>query len=110
MKTKTKTTNRKKTDEQTHRIYEALKKAFPSLSAKESEVVYKKDRFSIRVCVIDDRFSNMSIAERIGMVNRAIKHLDSEDQADISMVLVLAPEELDDPTDLMIKKFFEPES
>jgi len=105
---KTKSSVRKKTDEQTHRIYDVLMQTFPSLSKKESDVVYKKDDYNLRVCVIDKRFSKMSLSERLDMFDRAADALDSEDHADISMVLVLAPEDLDDPTDLMMKEFFEP--
>lgn len=99
---------KKKIDAQTHRIYDALKRVFPSISAKESDVVYKIDHHSIRVGIIDERFSDMSVPDRLRMFQRAIKPLDHEDCEDISMALVLAPEDLDDPTDLMMQEFFEP--
>ena len=87
----------KKTDARTHRIYDALKAAFPSLSTVESDVVYRRDPYSIRVRVIDESFADKSLPARHSAVKKALAAVDPADRDEISMMLMLSPEEFAEP-------------
>ena len=97
----------KRTDHQTARIYAALKVAFPELSDEETEVVYRYNRYSIRVRVVADCFGGRSLAEREAMVNRVLARIEPEDNKDISMLMMLSPQESVSP-DLMNLEFDDP--
>jgi len=97
----------KRTDPQTGRIYAALKDAFPELSDEETEVVYRYNRYSIRVRVVAECFEGKSLAEREALVNRVLAHIDPEDNKDISMLMMLSPREAASP-DLMNLEFDDP--
>ena len=91
------TATKKRTDAQTARIYVALKSAFPGLSEDESDVVYKYNRYSIRVRVISEAFESKSLAERETQLNRILGALSEEDRENITMLMMLTPEEAEDP-------------
>lgn len=100
---------KKRQDDRTRQIYAALKKVFSDLPDVTSEVVYLYNPVSIRIRVIDPRFEGKGTAERERMVNRALKTLPPEVTEDITLLLMLTPEEaeksstlsreFDDPTD-----------
>jgi hypothetical protein len=75
-----------RTDE-TRMIEDTLAKKFPNVSA------YRFNSASIRVRVVDDRFEGKSIEEREAMVLPLIERLPEETQADIMILLTLAPSE-----------------
>lgn len=87
----------KRTDAQTARIYAALKVAFPDLLPDESDVVYKKNRYTIRVRVISRNFEDKSLAERHSLFKKVLAPLALEDREDISLVIMLTPEDALDP-------------
>lgn len=62
-------------------------------SVFQSVEVYKYNPVSIRVRVIDRQFSGLSIPEREGRVQPVLDRLPGEVQADITMLLLLAPGE-----------------
>lgn len=94
------------TDAQTARIYAALKSAFPDLPTEESDVVYKRNRYTIRVRVISRIFEDKSLTERHTLVKKVLAPLAIEDREDIAVVLMLTPEDALDP-DLMNGQFDE---
>ncbi len=67
---------------------------------------YRYNSASIRVCVIDERFEGKSFVRRDTMVERYLKELPPETQADIINLITLAPSEKDD--DLTYLEFIDP--
>ena len=100
-------TTTKKTDKQTARIYAALKAAFPDISDDEDEVIYKYNPYSIRVRIIDKSFAELSLAQRHAAVKRVLARLNVDDTENISMLMMLSPEEATE-TDLMNLEFDDP--
>ena len=97
----------KRIDAQTRRIYSVLKAAYPDLSDDESDVVYKSNRYSIRVRVIDANFDEKSLGQRHSEVKRVLSGLAAEDVENITMLMMLSPEEAAIP-DLMNLEFDDP--
>jgi len=79
-------------DRDSKRIEAALKPFFPVVDA------YRYNSVSIRVRVIDNRFSGLSIAARDDLVAKHLKTLPKRLQADIMMLLALTPDECNDRT------------
>jgi hypothetical protein len=77
----------KKTDE-TRRVEEQLRRQFPRTDA------YRFNSVSIRVRVIDPRFTGKSDEERDAMVEPLLKQLPPDTQADIMNLLTLSPDEV----------------
>lgn len=69
---------------------------------------YRYNSASIRVRVVDSRFENLSQEKRDGMVEKHLKKLPREIQADIIMLLTLAPSELRDLTNWLNAEFEDP--
>lgn len=86
-------TTKRKPDKQTGHIYRALKAAFPNLPEEQSEVVRKSNHYSIRVCVVDESFAVKSLEQRHIEIKKALSKLDPEDRENISLLLMLSPEE-----------------
>lgn len=78
--------NRLTTDE-TRRIEEALRAEFPDAEA------YRYNPASIRIRIIDDRFAGLSKVERHEMVMPLIRKLPDETREDITVLLLLTPDE-----------------
>jgi stress-induced morphogen len=76
----------KKTDE-TRRIEAALRGKFPKTDA------YRFNSGSIRVRVVDERFRGKSVEHREKMVLPLLQRLPENTQADVMILLTLAPEE-----------------
>jgi hypothetical protein len=89
-------TTERKPDQQTLRIYRALKSAFPNLPDEPSEVVRKTNRYTIRVCVVDDSFATKSLEQRHVETKKALSKLDPEDRENISFLMMLSPEEFEE--------------
>jgi stress-induced morphogen len=85
-----------KPDKQTGKIYRALKAAFPNLPDEQTEVVRKSNRYTIRVCVVDESFAEMSLEKRHIAVKKALSKLDPEDREHISFLMMLSPEEAEE--------------
>jgi stress-induced morphogen len=73
--------------EETTRIEEAIRSEFPDVEA------YRYNSASIRVRVIDERFRDKSKAERERMVSSLLNQLPEETQSDITILLLLTPDE-----------------
>jgi len=91
--------NMVQTDE-TKQIEDAIRQAFPDVHA------YRYNSASIRVRVIDERFRDKSKAERERMVDPVVAQLPDEIQSDITVLLLLAPQET--TTSLMNLEFERP--
>jgi hypothetical protein len=77
-------------DKDSIRIEKALKPFFPLVEA------YRYSSVSIRVRVVDERFSGLSIAARDDLVAKHLTTLPKKLQADIMMLLAATPNELND--------------
>jgi hypothetical protein len=55
--------------------------------------VYRKSRFSIRIRIIDPEFRPLSRSQRSQLVWPLLRELPEETLADVSMVLLISPEE-----------------
>lgn len=100
---------RKKQDERTRAIFEALKGAFPEIAGRQpADVVYLINPVSIRVRVIDDRFAGKETAARERLVNQSLKNVPSDAVADITMLLMLTRQEAADPLNLPNAEFDDP--
>lgn len=73
--------------EETQTVEDVIRKRFPNVRA------YRYNSASIRVRIIDDRFANTSKTERERMVNPILAELPEEIQSDITILLLLAPQE-----------------
>jgi stress-induced morphogen len=101
-------TLKRKGDTQAGRIYRALKSAFPNLSEEESDVVRERNRYTVCVRVVDDSFAEMTFPSRHAAVKKALSKLDPEDRENISLLIMLSPEEANDPDMMMESEFDEP--
>jgi len=89
------------------RIYAGLRSAFPDLDEAMERVVYRYNRVSIRVRVVSERFHEKSETERERMVMDALKVLSSEEIEDVTMLLMMTPEEARKPS-LVDLEFLDP--
>lgn len=78
-----------KTDE-TRRIESRLQGQFPRVDA------YRYNTASIRIRVIDERFAGKSNPQREILVEPSLAKLPEETQADVTVLLLLAPDEVRD--------------
>lgn len=85
--------NKKTQDEATAAIYTALRRAFPELPTTPEQVVYRYNPVALRVRVVTDRFAGKSTAERDEMVSQALKGVPPEVTEDITIQLMLTPDE-----------------
>lgn len=81
--------NKKRTPE-TRKIEALLRDAFPRTEA------YRYNSASIRVRIIDEQFSGKSRTEKEDLVWPLLEQLPEETRADIMIVLMLSPDEIDD--------------
>jgi len=84
---------RKKTP-QTREIESLLRERFPDHSPEYPPKAYRYNSASIRVRLVSDRFEEMNRSERERMVMPIIRDLDEETRADITVLLLLTPEEM----------------
>ena len=99
---------RKMQDRATALIHKKLKAAFPSLSDDPNDVVYRYNPASIRLRVTDPSFEGMSFERREAAIRSILQSLPSRVRTDITLILLLTPEECEDPTDLMNLEFDDP--
>jgi stress-induced morphogen len=85
---------------ETGRIESIIAKAFPAVDA------YRYNSASIRVRIVDESFRGKSKAERERMVEPFLGTLPDKTQRDITILLLLAPEET--TTSLMNLEFEHP--
>ncbi len=78
----------KQTNKKTELIEKALKSKFPNTKA------YQYNIASIRVRIIDDRFSEMSQIERERVVEPLLNSLPEDVQTTITLLLLLTDDEL----------------
>lgn len=83
-------------------VKEALSKQFEPGSV----TVYRYNPASVRVRVIDKRFSGLSIPERERIVTPLIRQLPEDVQADLTVLLLLGPDETEGS--LMNREFDDP--
>jgi stress-induced morphogen len=81
----------KKKNRETKKIEEVIKPSFPNADVE----VYRYNSASIRVRMIDIQFRGKSKAERHDMVAPLLRNLPENTQADITVLLLLSPEELE---------------
>lgn len=86
--------------EETRQIEDLLRSEFPEVHA------YRYNSASIRVRVIDQRFGKVSKPDREKMVDPLLDKLPGDTQADITILLLLTPEET--KTSLMNLEFEDP--
>ena len=83
-------------------VKEALSKQFPPSSI----TVYRYNPAAVRVRIIDKQFSGMSIPQREGTVLPLLRELPEEVQADLTVLLLLGPDEIS--ASLMNREFEDP--
>jgi stress-induced morphogen len=84
------TPRNKKTTPETRKIEALLRGTFPKAEA------YRYNSASIRVRIIDDQFAGKTRSEREDLVWPLLEQLPEETRADIMIVLMLSPDEIDD--------------
>lgn len=99
--------NTKTQDDATAAIYAALRRAFPELPAAPEQVVYRYNPVALRVRVVSPRFAGKSTAERDEMVSQALRAVPPEVTEDITLQLMLTPEETTSST-LVQREFDHP--
>ncbi len=72
---------------ETEEIERLLNRTFPEIEA------YRYNSASIRVRIVDERFEGKPASERDAMVDPLLARLPEDTQADITMLLLLAPDE-----------------
>jgi stress-induced morphogen len=84
-----------KTTKETKAVEQLIDKHFPN-SPKNLPRVYRYSPVSIRARIVDDRFRGKNRSEREKMVQPLIRGLPDEVQEDLTILLLLAPDELKD--------------
>ena len=80
-------------DEQMTNIISALKK-FETKHPNSTITVYRQNSVSVRIRIVDESFDGIAKADRHDTVWKLIEGLDSELQNEISLLLLLTPDEL----------------
>jgi stress-induced morphogen len=78
----------KRKTRQTKLVEKVLQREYPSTEA------YRYNPASIRVRIIDERFRGLSRIERDDLVSPLLSELPEEIQVDITILLLLTPEEI----------------
>jgi hypothetical protein len=99
---------KKKQDSETRRIFKALKKQFAGLPDDIDQVVYRYNPGAIRVRVIDDAFRGKSYSERELLIDPVLDSLPEDIRRDITLLLLLTPQEAKSSNDLMNLEFDDP--
>ncbi|HVS36651.1 MAG TPA: hypothetical protein VMS17_13910 [Gemmataceae bacterium] len=73
-----------------------LNSAFPKHPPDYPPAAYRYNSASIRVRVVDKAFRGKSLVDRDEMVAPVLKQLPEETYSDIMILLLLAPEEVDE--------------
>jgi stress-induced morphogen len=94
-----------KTTKETRAIERVIDAEFPD-SPKELPRAYRYSPVSIRVRIVDPRFKGKNRSEREKMVLPLIRSLPDETQEDLTILLLLAPDELEDS--LMNREYEQP--
>lgn len=102
------TATRKRQDERTRAIYDALIQCFSGANRPIEEVVYVYNPVAIRVRVIDDVFRGKSSSQRHRIVMQALSDLPERVIGDIMMLLALTQEEVDKSKSLVNLEFDDP--
>jgi hypothetical protein len=97
---------RKKTTPETERIVKLLEPHFRRHPPGYPPAAYRYNSASIRVRVVDEAFRGKSRPERDKILRPIIQQLPEETFSDIMILLLLAPEEVDE--DLMNLEFENP--
>jgi stress-induced morphogen len=90
-----KATKSMKTTKETKAIERLIDAEFPD-SLRDLPRAYRYSPVSIRVRIVDERFRGKNRSEREKMVLPLIRSLPDEVQQDLTILLLLAPEELKD--------------
>lgn|SRR5262245_17524395 len=85
----------RRTDE-TRMIEEELRKHFPNSPREFPPAAYRYNPASIRVRLVDPAFRGKSRSEREDMVYPVLQTLSESTQDDITILLLLTPEEVSD--------------
>jgi hypothetical protein len=96
----------KRQTKETRVIERLLEERFPGFPAASPPQAYRYNPASIRVRLVHPRFEPLSRSEREDLVLPVIRQLPDETQSDITILLLLAPEELD--RSLMNREFEHP--
>lgn len=96
----------KRQNAETRKIEGLLADHFADTPTTIPPMAYRYNPASIRVRVVSDRFRGKSRSEREDMVLPIIRQLPENTQQDITILLLLAPEELD--TSMMNTEFDNP--
>lgn len=83
----------------TDETLDAIASAFSAYQAERPAVrvaMYRQGPYSIRVRVLDPAFESMSRGERSRLVWSYLARLTEDQQADINMLLLRTPEEIED--------------
>src|SRR5262249_31276799 len=96
----------KKKTKETKEIEKFLREHFPDYSREYPPEAYRYNSASIRVRLISDAFQGKDRADREDMVLPLIQQLPDDTQADIMVLLLLTPEEMEQS--LMNQEFEEP--
>ena len=80
---------------ETQKIEKLLKKLFPNHPEDFPPTAYRYNSASIRVRVVDESFKGKSRSEREKVVLPALRTLTEKTQSDITVLLLLAPDETD---------------
>jgi len=88
--------NGKKTKE-TRTIESLLKEHFPDYPKKYPPLACRYSPYSIRVRLVHDAFRGKGLADRDDLVLPIIRKLPEKTQADITMLLLFSPDEVNIP-------------
>ena len=88
-----KSTRVKRTRE-TKAIEKLMTEHFPNHARDFPPAAYRYNPASIRVRVVDEQFKDKSLTERERMVRPILEELPEETQADIMILLLLSPDEM----------------
>ena len=94
-----------KTTKETRVLEKLIDKHFPDCP-KDFPRAYRYSPFSIRARIVDPRFKDMNLSERDKFVLPLIRTLPDETQEDLTILLLLAPDELNDS--LMNREYEKP--
>ena len=97
----------RKSTAETRQIEKLLREQFPEYPAEYPPSAYRYNSASIRVRVVSERFAGKNRVERSELVYPVLeKNLPRDTWEDITIILLLAPDELDDS--LMNREFEKP--
>lgn len=93
-------------DAGTRQLYQFLKNAFPGISTRIGDVVFRSKGLGIHICLVHGVFRPLGPEARHAKVTKILKSLPEALESEVSMVITMTPEEFELHDDPVAAEYF----